>query len=322
MSGDMSGRVLPSIDVVVPVHGKWAVTESCLRHLARQTVPHRVVVVDDLSPDDTLDRLREHPEVHVVAMERNVGFGRACNAGIRAGTGDVVVLVNNDVDAEPDMLEALVAPFVVDASLGSAAPMLLRPDGRVDAFGICADPTLAGFVREQGVDPADAQTDEPRILGPYGAVAAYRREALDAVGLFDDGIFMYGEELDLALRLSGAGWGSVGVPEARGVHLGGATAGRGSARQRELGGFGRGYLLRAYRVLRTRWAVRAVVTEVAVCLGDLLLSRDLAATRGRLAGWRAGRSAGPRPRRIEGVDPGIGFWRSIGLRRGDYAARA
>lgn len=311
-----------TVDVVVPVYGKWELTRSCLEHLRRQSVPHNVIVVDDAGPDDTVARLRDgYPEVTVVALDRNRGFAGACNAGIRAGTAEVVVLVNNDVDAAPDLLERLAAAFD-DDRVGSACPLLLKPDGRVDAYGICADPTMAGFVRCNGATVDEALSAHPaaRLLGPYGAVAAYRRSALDEVGPLDEGIVMYGEELDLALRLSAAGWRSVPVPDARGTHLGGATSGRGSASQRRKAGFGRGYLLRAYGVLRGRYGIRALVTEAIVCLGDLVLSHDLASTAGRLAGWRAGGTTFLRPRTVPGVDRGIGFVESLRLRIGDRSA--
>jgi N-acetylglucosaminyl-diphospho-decaprenol L-rhamnosyltransferase len=306
---------VPSIDVVVPVHGKWELTAACLDALASQTVAHRVVVVDDASPDDTLVRLAERGGVDVVALERNRGFAAACNAGIAAGSGEIVVLFNNDVVAEPDLLERLVEPFA-DPAVGSATPLLTAPDGSIDAFGIVADRTMAGFVRLHGRPLADAGRDAGRLVGPYGAVAAYRRAALDEVGVLDEGIFMYGEELDLALRLSAAGWRPAEAPAARGVHLGGGTSGRGSAVQRRRAGFGRGYLLRAYGVLASRAGARALVTELIVCAGDAVLNRDLAAARGRLAGWRAGRHAARRTMRIPDLDPGLGFVRSLRMRLG------
>lgn len=310
-----------SIDVVIPVYGKGELTRDCLTHLGRQTVPHRVIVVDDCSPDDAASQVRKHfPDVDLVERTVNGGFAAACNSGIRYGSGEVVVLLNNDVQAEPDMLERLVEPFSREARLGSAAPLLLRPDGLVDAYGLCADVTLAGFVRQQGWAPERIGDPAPSLLGPYGAVAAFRRAALDDVGLLDERIFMYGEELDLAIRLRAAGWDTVAVPDARGVHLGGATAGRGSPTQRRRSGFGRAYLLRAYGVLRGRHGPRALVAEAIVCLADLLLSRDTASIRGRLAGWRAAREAAPRPAQLTGLDRDISFLRSMKMRRAGYVA--
>jgi N-acetylglucosaminyl-diphospho-decaprenol L-rhamnosyltransferase len=305
-----------TVDVIVPVYGNWPVTRSCLDSLAAQTLPHRVIVVDDASPDDTLAQLEAgYPKVQVLTMERNSGFAAACNRGLRQATADVVVLVNNDVEAEATMLEKLIAPFA-DPAVGSSSPLLLRPDGRIDAFGIAADVTLAGFLRWHGAELDAVASPDLQLLGPYGAVAAYRGRAIQEVGLLDEGIFMYGEELDLALRLSAAGWRPGAAPDARGVHLGGATAGRGSARQRERAGFGRGYLLRAYGVLHGRHGFRAFVTEFVVSVGDAILSRDTAAARGRLAGWRAGQAAATRRRYVPDLDRSIGFLASLRLRTG------
>ena len=312
-----------SIDVVVPVYGNFSLTRSCLEHLGQQDVAHRVIVVDDHSPDDTVERMRaEFPQITLVALQSNLGFAGACNAGIAAGDGAIVVLFNNDVTASPGLLRLLTAPFETDAALGSACPLLLKPDGRIDAYGITADVTMAGFVRGAGapLDQLERVAAATRLLGPYGAVAAYRRRALEAVGTLDEGIHMYGEELDLALRLSANGWATTAVPDARGVHLGGATSGRGSASQRRRSGFGRGYLLRAYRVLHGRHAVRGFVTELIVSAGDAVLSRDVASVAGRRAGWRAAKGVSRSRAPIPGIDSGIGFLASLRLRLGDRAS--
>jgi len=303
-----------TVDVVVPVYGNWAMTDSCLKSLAAQTTQHQVIVVDDKSPDDTLVRLRtEYPYVRVVELPVNSGFAAACNRGLALSTADVVVLVNNDVEADAELLHHLIQPFA-DPDVGSSTPLLTQPNGAVDAFGITADVTLAGFLRMHGAPPSAASNETATLLGPYGAVAAYRRVALDEVGLLDERIFMYGEELDLALRLSAAGWSPAAAPLARGVHLGGATSGRGTSTQRQRAGFGRGYLLRAYGVLKGPHAIRAIITESIVCVGDLVLSHDLASLRGRLAGWRAGARAAYRNRKIPDLNRRISFVDSLRLR--------
>ena len=308
-----------TIDVVIPIHGGREMTERCLATLAEQTVEHRTIVVDNASPDDSVAVLRERfPGVEVVEMGANRGYAAACNAGIAAGGAEVVVLLNNDVLLTPDFFEQLVAPLAGAPSVGSVTPVLTRPDGRtIDNAGLAADPTLAGFPRLQGRPLEEAGKTGPLLLGPSGAAAAYRRAALDAVDGLDEGIFLYQEDLDLALRLRAAGWGTVFAVDARGVHLGSATAGRGSAWQRRHAGFARGYLLRRYGVLRGGHAARALVTELAVTSGDLALSRDLASLRGRLAGWRAGGRAPRRKLPSEGIDGSIGLRDSLRLRRED-----
>lgn len=311
------------IQVIIPTYGGWELTASCLRHLARQTVPHGVIVVDNGSPDRTPALVREHfPKVRVIELPENRGFATACNAGIRASSAEIVVLLNNDVDADPSMLERLAAPFASDERLGSVAPLLLRPDGLIDSVGLCADPTLAGFPRHQGRSVDRAGLASPLLLGPSGGAAAYRRAALDDVGMLDEAIFMYQEDLDLALRLRAGRWRATCAIDARGVHLGSASAGRRSAWQRRQAGFSRGYLLRAYGVLRSRQAPRAIATELLAGVGDLVLARDLASCRGRWSGWRAGRAAQRRRIPHEGIDRSIGFADSLRLRRVDHEAAA
>jgi GT2 family glycosyltransferase len=310
-----------TIDVVVPVYGGRELTERCLEALAGQTRPHRVIVVDNASPDDTVAALRErHPQAALIELSANKGYAAACNAGIAGGDGEVVVLMNNDVIARPDFLERLTAPLEADPALGSATPVLLRPGEReIDNVGLAADSTLAGFPRLQGLPADRAASARPVLLGPSGAAAAYRRVALAGVGGLDEAIFLYQEDLDLALRVRAAGWPTALAENACAVHLGSATAGRRSAWQRRHAGFARGYLLRKHGVLRSEGRLRALATELLVIGGDMALSRDLAALRGRLAGWRAGaRASGAAPPR-EGVDAEIGLREGLRLRRSDYA---
>jgi GT2 family glycosyltransferase len=312
-----------AVDVVIPVHNGWELTKRCLEHLRAQTVAHTVVVADNGSTDGTPGRLRDaFPEVHIVELGANLGFPAACNRGVAAGSGGIIVLLNNDVDARPDFLEYLVAPFAGDERLGSVAALLLTPgEERIESFGLAVDPTLAGYPRLRGRAAHEAQLTDPILIGPSGAGGAYRRRAWDEVGGLDEGVLFYGEDVDLALRMRAAGWTTTGARDAVALHVGSATAAHRSAWQRDQGGFARGYFLRRYGVLRSRFAPRAAVTEAVVVLGDaLVFSHDLAALRGRVAGWRAARGKPPvaRPPR-DTIDRRITFWKSVGLRLGVYA---
>lgn len=276
---------------------------------------HRVILVDDASPDDTIALVRsEFPAVDIVELGLNSGYASACNRGISHGDAEIVVLLNNDVNADQRMLELLVAPFATENSIGSTVPLLLQPNGRVDAFGVSVDVTMACFNRYHDARIEQVSSESPTILGAYGAAGAYRRMALEQVGALDQSLFMYGEDLDLALRLRNAGWGVAAVPEARGVHVGGASIGKNSPRQRYLAGFGRGYLLRAYGILLTRQWLRTLFTETVVGVFRIVISRDLAAVEGRIAGWKAGSSAEKRSRPRDGVDQTITLFMSLQMR--------
>jgi GT2 family glycosyltransferase len=314
-----------TIDVAVVAFNRYDLTRSCLEHLARQTREHRLLICDNGSTDGTAERIAaEWPAAELVRTEDNRGFAEACNAAVGLGDGDVVVLLNNDVDCRPDFLERLVAPLEADPGLGSVAALCVRPGGeRIDSIGLTTDPTLSGFPRHQGRAVERAGDPRPVLVGPAGTAAAYRRSAWDGVGGLDERIFAYSEDFDLAVRLRAAGWETTAAPEAVGVHLGSATHGHRSAWQRRHGGFGRAYLMRRYGLLRGRTAPRTLLTEAIVVAGDAVISRDFAALRGRLAGWRA---AAGLPERAQppraAIDHEIGLREALNLRRGVYAQDA
>jgi len=313
-----------SIDVVIPVHNRRALTERCLELLREQTIPHTVIVCDNGSTDDTVQHLGSaFPDVRLIALGENVGFPAACNRGVAAGDGEIVVLLNNDVECHPDFLERLVAPLSHEARVGSAAGLLLMPgEQHIESFGLAVDPTLAGYPRLRGAEVRRAQTHDPLLIGPSGAAGAYRRAAWQQVGGLDEGVFAYAEDVDLALRLRAAGWDTVATADAVAVHIGSASAVARSPWQRYQGGFARGYFLRRYGVLRGRYAPRALVTEALVVAGDaIVFSRDLAALRGRVAGWRAAHGSARVRVPAHVVDPRITFVESVKLRLGVYSAK-
>jgi GT2 family glycosyltransferase len=313
---------VPTIDVAVVAYNHFELTESCLEHLDRQTVAFNLLVCDNGSTDQTADRVRERwPQAKVHRFSENQGFATACNAAVGLGDGDFVVLMNNDVDCRPEFLEKVVAPLERDPAVASVASLCLRPGGeRIDSIGLTADATLSPFPRHQGLPATAAANPRPVLLGPAGTAAAYRRTAWAAMGGLDEHITAYGEDFDLVVRLRAAGWATAAAPDAVGIHLGSATYGHRSERQRRYGGFGRAYLMRRYGLLRRRSAARTALTEAIVVAGDAVISRDLAALQGRIAGWRA---AGGLPRHAfppaDAIDHDISFRESIDRRRGVYA---
>lgn len=311
-----------SVDVVLVAYNRYDLTESCLRHLSAQTREHRVIVVDNGSTDDTRERVRrEWPQHDLLTVDVNQALSRSTNLGVAHGEGAVVVWVNNDVECRPDFVERVAAPLERDPRLGSVAALCVRPGGEViDSMGLAVDVTLSAFPRLQGRPADEAVSARPVLAGPSGTAAAYRRRAWEALGGLDERLFAYSEDLDLTLRLRAAGWNTMAAPDAVGVHLGSATHGHRSAWQRRHGGFGRGYLVRRYGLLGRRTAPRTAFTEALVVAGDAVISRDAAALRGRLAGWRAARRLPARkPPPPAAIDTSIGLRDSIDLRRGVYA---
>ena len=127
MRADLDSHQSSNIDVVIPTFNGWSLTERCLDHLAVQTVTHTVIVVDNGSTDGTPDLVRAKvPAARVIELGANLGFPVACNRGAAAGSAEVIVLLNNDVEARPDFLERLAQPLAEDPTVGSAAALLVQ----------------------------------------------------------------------------------------------------------------------------------------------------------------------------------------------------
>ena len=307
-----------TVDVVVTTHQGWELTKRCLDHLREQTIAHTVIVSDSGSSDGTVEQVRTlFPAVVVLAHHTDPGYAAATNEGVAAGRGDVIVLLNNDAFCRPDFLERIAAVFERDQQVGAVAPLTVRSDEQtIDSVGLTLDVTLAPFIRLSGRSSTEAAVRRPLLVSPGGGADGYRRSAWEEAGGFEERLPFYGADIDLALRLRSLGWTITAAPEAVAVHLRSATSGHRSRRARQTGGSARGFLLRRWGILRSRAAIRTLVTELVVVVADVVLSRDTVALRSRIDGWRAARGEGSRKLPEGVVDREIGFVESLRLRWG------
>lgn len=280
-----------SVSVIVPTLEGGERLRGSLDSLASQTADHEVIVVDNGSVGDAVARVCDgRPGVDVVRLERNAGFSHAVNVASRRATGEVLVVVNDDCRCDPGFVESIAGAVDPDRGIVMAAGVMR--DGAypalIDTAGIELDHTLLGFDYLNGhpVARLDAGAGDP--VAPSGAAAAYDHAAFTAVDGFDEGLFAYWEDVDLGLRLRCAGGRCVLASSARGTHHHSATLGSGSARKNYLMGFGRGYVLRKWGVMRSpRRAAAVVARDTVLCLGQLVHDRNLGGLRGRLRGYRA-----------------------------------
>jgi len=286
-----------------------------LESLRAQTVEVEVVVADNGSSDGSEAMVAERfPEVRLLRLGENRGFGTALNRAVEAHPADAIVLLNNDAVAEPRFVEALLDGL--GAGVDSVAGVMLqeRESGLIDSAGVVADRTLMGFDYLHG-EPVAAAASAADPLGPTGGAALYRRQAFETVGGFDERIFLYYEDLDLALRLAGRGGSCRLAPEARALHAYSAGLGAASAAKYARTGWSRGYMLRRYGVMRDpRLAARVLACEGVIVGGQLFRDHTAAGLKGRVRGFRDGAGL---ERRDIGSAPllDIGAREAIGLRR-------
>jgi N-acetylglucosaminyl-diphospho-decaprenol L-rhamnosyltransferase len=223
------------VSVVVVTYDAMPWIERCLESVRG----NEVIVVDHGSRDGTLELVRERfPEVRVIQQE-NRGMGGGNNAGMRAAQGRYTFLLNSDAWVVGDALDRLAAYLDTHPAVAVAGPRLTNPDGSLQR-SIRGFPTLWRLATEYfflrrlaprsrllnafyGGGFRHDQTREVETL--YGAALLVRREAADAVGLFDERFFMFSEETDWTYRFRQAGWTVAFVAEAEVVHVGGASHG-------------------------------------------------------------------------------------------------
>jgi GT2 family glycosyltransferase len=273
------------IDVVIPTYNRADLLLDCLEHLERQVEPHTAIVVDNGSSDRTVALVRERfANVRLVELPENLGFGPAINRALASAEGEILVLINNDVNVQPGFLSALAEPLRRDPRVGSVAGVLLQPGGAtIDAAGVVIDGGLGGYAYMGGAPVEALGSPAAGLMAPCGGAAAYRREAFDAVGAFDPEIFAYCEDVDLGLRLLAAGWACALAPDARAIHLGSQTLGARSRATARIASASRGYLMGRYRV-SAPW----LATELAVGVADSVLLRSLAPVTERVRGYLRG----------------------------------
>jgi GT2 family glycosyltransferase len=195
-------------------------------------------VVDNASGDGTAAMVaREFAEVELTVNRDNLGFGRANNPALAAGSAPYALVLNPDTRVTPGALDALIEVMEEHPEVGISGPRLELEDGSFDHASRRSFPTplsalghFTGIGRRAGAGGALAAYRAPEVeSGPVdavnGAFMLIRRRALEQVGAFDTRYWMYMEDLDLCYRFAAAGWITWFEPSVTVVHVKAGTSG-------------------------------------------------------------------------------------------------
>jgi GT2 family glycosyltransferase len=225
----------PDISVVIVGWNAKRYLELCLDSLA-QAPPRRrmeVLVVDNASSDDSVEMIEtKFPWVKLIKSPQNLGFSKGNNVAIRQAQGHYIALVNPDVIVFPGCLDALADFLDQNPKVGNVGPRVLNPDMSLQST--CRRfPTLwNNFCSASGLSskfknsrffagehmfyfPHDRTLAVDVIVGCFSFI---RREAFDSVGLLDEDLFMYGDDVDWCRRARNAGWDVVFYPGGQAIH--------------------------------------------------------------------------------------------------------
>jgi GT2 family glycosyltransferase len=218
-----------TLSIVIPNWNGARFLPVCLEALRQQTHPAlEVLIVDNASSDGSQDLIqREYPWVKLIELPTNTGFTGACNTGMRAATGEIVALLNNDTEVDPGWAAAVVDAFARHPEVGSVASKMLLFEKRDHIHTTGDFFTTDGRGGNRGVWQKDeGQFDrEEYVFSACGGSSAYRRVMLDQIGLLDDDFFFSGEDVDLGWRVNLSGWRCLYTPAAIVYHHLSATGG-------------------------------------------------------------------------------------------------
>ncbi len=198
-----------------------------------------LIVVDNASTDTSLSQLEAvfsgEPKLRIIRNQQNLGFAAACNIGADTSTGSYLLFLNPDCVLEPDSVRRLLQAIDDHPEAGMVGGLLVDPDGMEQGGGRRAIPTpWRSFVRAFGLIRFEARW--PKLFYDFhlhkqqlpeypieveaisGACMLIKRQAMEDVGLWDEGYFLHCEDLDLCMRFRQKGWEILFVPDAVIVH--------------------------------------------------------------------------------------------------------
>ena len=220
-SSDRCTQAGPALAVVTVTHNSADQVRETLLEVSKQLREgDELVVVDNASADGT--RATVHaaaPRALVLKRDHNIGFAAGCNVGVAATNAPLVLLLNPDAQPAPGCLDALRRTAVDRPAWGAWQALVTMAGGsRINTAGNVTHFLGMGWAGRCGQPVDHAPRTPVEVDFASGAALVLRREAWQVVGGFDERYFMYGEDLDLALRLWSTGWGVGVVPSARVEH--------------------------------------------------------------------------------------------------------
>lgn len=236
----------PDVSAVVVSFNTKGELLACLRSLEAQSERLlEIIVVDNASEDGSAQAVRAaFPAARVIQNPTNEGFARASNRGLREARGRYVLMLNSDAELRGGALAALLRHLEADPGVAAAGPRTRSPDGAAQvSFGPRLTPRSewrqgrlvrgvkrgAAWARREAERLASAPREPDWISG---SCLLARLEALQAVGYFDEGFFLYEEDADLCLRLRQAGWRIAFTPAAEVIHRLGSSMAKAPALSR------------------------------------------------------------------------------------------
>jgi GT2 family glycosyltransferase len=263
----------PKYSIIIVNFNGGPLIMKCLDSVFQHTSDFELILVDNNSTDQSAaEAIRRYPQITLLKNQRNLGFAAANNVGIGKSRGSWIVLLNPDTIATNGWVESLGRCSAV-SEIGIAGPKLLRMDGRtIDSTGIVFN-FKSGLSYDRGSGETDlGQFDKPESVSCLSfACAAIRREVIDTVGLLDEKMVLYFDDIDYCVRALIAGWRVMYCPNSVVLHArGGVTPKSFTRAQRQAVAFRLRIMLKCYNLHNAmRYGFLRIANDVVSSIAGL-----------------------------------------------------
>jgi len=221
------------ISVIIPNWNGRDLLKDCLKSLKNQSYKNfEIILVDNGSTDGSVEYVKNNfPKVRIISLQKNFGFARAINEGVKVSRAEYIVLLNNDTSVDKEFIKKLIECAELHPEVISVNSKLLNFYNKkiIDGVGILINEVgQARSIDWQEKDKGQYNSEQ-YIFGATGGASLFRRESFVKLGLFDENYFMYSEEVDFAFRAQFQRYKSIFCPEAKVFHKHKATAKKFSA---------------------------------------------------------------------------------------------
>ena len=215
------------VSVVIPNYNGNKYFRACIEALESQTYTNfEIIVIDNASTDDDYMWINERKDIIFKRLDKNYGFSKAVNEGIKLAKGEYVLLLNNDTVASANFIEELVKMIEKDKQIFAVCSKMIQHHNNhlIDDAG--DEYTILGWAYKCGDGmPITTHTQSKRVFSACAGAAIYRKEVFDKIGYFDEKFFAYMEDVDISYRALIYGYKNMYCADAMIEHIGSATSG-------------------------------------------------------------------------------------------------
>ena len=217
------------ISIIIPNLNGEKFLKDCINSIINQEIDEKfeIIIVDNGSKDKSEDIIKKgYPEINFIKLDKNYGFAKAVNIGIKNSNGEYIVLLNNDIVLDKNFLKNLKKGLDDNPEVDFCASRILMINDKNLIYGAGDIYKNNGTAELRGYGkPKNLYEKSEFVFGACAAASIYRRELFEKIGLFDEDFFAYYEDVDLDWRAQLFGFKCLYVPEAIVYHYGSSTFG-------------------------------------------------------------------------------------------------